>query len=220
MSRKRKPKKVEEGLLQRGWNALIQLKGLELPELPQGKRQLTQMSASTQSLVDSAIQHCGEQESVFRLQNPNPVSNIDYRAVGECVGRHVAEQLAAVESGNPGEHRTSNPLRAGRAGFEQGLKNLPQRLSPFLSRLLMQLQTIMSSETSSNARETLQMQLRRLISALSSRHSRLKTELSLQQQLIDSIERLERKLDNTYNSTRTITTNKIIYQYKIIHQFP
>jgi hypothetical protein len=36
VSRKRKPKGVDEGLLQRGWNALIQLKGLELPELPEG----------------------------------------------------------------------------------------------------------------------------------------------------------------------------------------
>ena len=40
MSRKRKPKELDEGLLQRGWNALIQLKGLELPELPEGKFQL------------------------------------------------------------------------------------------------------------------------------------------------------------------------------------
>jgi len=30
MSRKRKPKEVEAGLVQRGWNALVQLKGLEL----------------------------------------------------------------------------------------------------------------------------------------------------------------------------------------------
>ncbi len=66
MSRKRKPKEVDEGLLQRGWNALIQLKGLELPELPEGKPQLSETSVSAQSVVDSAIQHCGERESVFR----------------------------------------------------------------------------------------------------------------------------------------------------------
>ncbi len=66
VSRKRKPKEVDEGLLQRGWNALIQLKGLELPELPEGKPQLSKISASAQSVVDSAIQHCGERESVFR----------------------------------------------------------------------------------------------------------------------------------------------------------
>ena len=80
--------------------------------------------------------------------------------------------------------------------LSKGLKNLPQHLSPFLSHLLVQLQAIVSSETSSGAQETLQMQLRQLILALSSWNSRLKTELSLQQQLIDSIERLERKLDN------------------------
>jgi conjugative relaxase-like TrwC/TraI family protein len=39
VSRKRKPKEVDEGLLQRGWNALIQLKGLELPELPESATQ-------------------------------------------------------------------------------------------------------------------------------------------------------------------------------------
>ena len=66
MSRKRKPKEVDEGLLQRGWNALIQLKGLELPELPESKPQLSETSASAQSVVESAIQHCGERESVFR----------------------------------------------------------------------------------------------------------------------------------------------------------
>ena len=36
--------------------------------------------------------------------------------------------------------------------LNEGLKNLPQRLSPILSRLLVQLQAIMSSETSSDAR--------------------------------------------------------------------
>ena len=66
MSRKRKPKEVDEGLLQRGWNALIQLKGLELPELPEGKPPLSETSASAQSVLESAIQHCGERESVFR----------------------------------------------------------------------------------------------------------------------------------------------------------
>lgn len=66
VSRKRKPKEVDEGLLQRGWNALIQLKGLELPELPEGVAHLPDLSPSAQSAIDSAIQHCGERESVFR----------------------------------------------------------------------------------------------------------------------------------------------------------
>jgi conjugative relaxase-like TrwC/TraI family protein len=66
VSRKRKPKGVDEGLLQRGWNALIQLKGLELPELPEGVAHLPDLSPSAQSAIDSAIQHCGERESVFR----------------------------------------------------------------------------------------------------------------------------------------------------------
>jgi conjugative relaxase-like TrwC/TraI family protein len=66
VSRKRKPKEVDEGLLQRGWNALIQLKGLELPELPEGVAQLPDALPAAKSVIDAAIQHCGERESVFR----------------------------------------------------------------------------------------------------------------------------------------------------------
>ncbi|MBE9137035.1 relaxase domain-containing protein [Nodosilinea sp. LEGE 07088] len=66
VSRKRKPKEVDEGLLQRGWNALIQLKGLELPELPEGATQTVGDQPSVYSTIDAAIQHCGERESVFR----------------------------------------------------------------------------------------------------------------------------------------------------------
>ncbi|WP_035984368.1 MobF family relaxase [Leptolyngbya sp. KIOST-1] len=66
VSRKRKPKEVDEGLLQRGWNALIQLKGLELPELPEGSTPAIGDQPSATSVIDAAIQHCGERESVFR----------------------------------------------------------------------------------------------------------------------------------------------------------
>ncbi|MBE9108545.1 relaxase domain-containing protein [Nodosilinea sp. LEGE 07298] len=66
VSRKRKPKEVDEGLLQRGWDALIQLKGLELPELPEGVVRSPAALPSAQSVIDAAIQHCGERESVFR----------------------------------------------------------------------------------------------------------------------------------------------------------
>jgi hypothetical protein len=66
VSRKRKPKEVDEGLLQRGWNALIQLKGLELPDLPESTIQAISNQSSATSLIDAAIQHCGERESVFR----------------------------------------------------------------------------------------------------------------------------------------------------------
>jgi conjugative relaxase-like TrwC/TraI family protein len=66
VSRKRKPKEVDEGLLQRGWDALIQLKGLELPELPEGIAQQPEASPATTYIVDTAIKHCGERESVFR----------------------------------------------------------------------------------------------------------------------------------------------------------
>ncbi len=53
--RKRRPKKVDEGLLQRGWNALIQLKGLELPELPKGIAPLAESSSSATSIIDVRV---------------------------------------------------------------------------------------------------------------------------------------------------------------------
>ena len=66
VSRKRKPKELNEGVLQRGWRALIQLKGLALPDLPEAEPLFKQQSVSAPALIDSAIQHCGERESVFR----------------------------------------------------------------------------------------------------------------------------------------------------------
>jgi len=66
VSRKRKPKELDEGVLQRGWNALIQLKGLELPELPSDQSPYSQVASSAKDLLEPAIQHCGERESVFR----------------------------------------------------------------------------------------------------------------------------------------------------------
>ena len=66
-----------------------------------------------------------------------------------------------------------------------------------MGRLVAQLQRIVSDETSSDAQATLQEQLRLLIAALSSWNGQLKTELALQQQLIDSLERLEGRLDES-----------------------
>ncbi|NEQ44320.1 MAG: relaxase domain-containing protein [Leptolyngbya sp. SIOISBB] len=66
VSRKRKPKELDEGILQRGWQALIQLKGLALPDLPKAEPQSDRQSVSASTLIDSAIQHCSERESVFR----------------------------------------------------------------------------------------------------------------------------------------------------------
>ena len=61
----------------------------------------------------------------------------------------------------------------------------------------MQLQSIVTSENSSDARETLQEQLRQLIAALSSWNNQLKTELDLQQQLISSLKHLDNKIDGS-----------------------
>jgi hypothetical protein len=45
---------------------MIQLKELELPELPEGYIQAVDDQPSATSIIDTAIRHCGERESVFR----------------------------------------------------------------------------------------------------------------------------------------------------------
>ena len=124
---------------------------------------LAQASRAKENVSDYApsFEQVGEYEQ--QLQNPNPVSNIDYRAVGEHIGQRIAEQLAAVESGNPDEHRTRNPLGSGRAGFEQGFKELAAALESYLEPLARTIADIVASETSSDAREILQTQPRQLI---------------------------------------------------------
>jgi chromosome segregation ATPase len=84
--------------------------------------------------------------------------------------------------------------------LSEELATLPQYLSSSLSHFLVQLQTIVTSENSSDARETLQEQLRQLIAALSSWNNQLKTELDLQQQLMDSLKRLDDKIDGNERS--------------------
>jgi hypothetical protein len=54
----------------------------------------------------------------------------------------------------------------------------------------------MQNSASSSARESLQQQLQQLIKALSTWSSQLRQEVSLQQQLLDSMQQLEAKLDD------------------------
>ena len=84
-SRKRKPTPMQPEQLRQGWNALVQLEGVALPELPESRSK----SAEEQSIEPSAdfetsspvavtsgttvdfdtqlaIQHCSEREAVFR----------------------------------------------------------------------------------------------------------------------------------------------------------
>ena len=63
--------------------------------------------------------------------------------------------------------------------WSEDLTTLPQHLSSSLSHFLMQLQSIVTSENSSDALEILQEQLRLLIAALISWNNRLRTELDL-----------------------------------------
>ncbi len=65
-SRRSKPKAITHDKLVQGWNALVQLKGLQLPTLPRPNATSDQDVDSARVAVEMAIQHCGEREAVFR----------------------------------------------------------------------------------------------------------------------------------------------------------
>ncbi len=69
-SRQQKPKAMAPDRLLRGWNALVQLKGLELPPLPTfeeaNAQAIPQILGSAKSVVQTAIDHCSERETVFK----------------------------------------------------------------------------------------------------------------------------------------------------------
>jgi len=90
--------------------------------------------------------------------------------------------------------------------LSEDLATLPQHLSTSLSHFLVQLQSIVTSENSSDARETLQEQLRQLIAALSSWNNQLKTELDLQQQLMNSLKHLDDKIDGSKRQSSVETS--------------
>ena len=77
-TRKNKPKVTSTERLLKGWKAFVQLKGFELPELPEllgewvaiapaltGQLE-SQPTTSAKSNLKPAIQHCGERDAVFR----------------------------------------------------------------------------------------------------------------------------------------------------------
>ncbi|MEM1238639.1 MAG: MobF family relaxase [Cyanobacteria bacterium P01_H01_bin.26] len=77
-TRKNKPKVTSAERLLKGWKAFVQLKGFELPELPEFLEEgvaiaptLTRQLIHTQNIqaasnLRPAIQHCGERDAVFR----------------------------------------------------------------------------------------------------------------------------------------------------------
>jgi conjugative relaxase-like TrwC/TraI family protein len=74
-SRKAKPASMSREKLQRGWTAYLQLKGIELPNLPgyslnQSPAQLTLPfnlpSTTATQVIQSGIEHCSERDSIFR----------------------------------------------------------------------------------------------------------------------------------------------------------
>ena len=77
-TRKNKPKVTSAGRLLKGWKAFVQLKGFELPELPELMGEGVEIAPAPTDQLESqsitkaksnlrpAIQHCGERDAVFR----------------------------------------------------------------------------------------------------------------------------------------------------------
>ncbi|MEM6452219.1 MAG: MobF family relaxase [Cyanobacteria bacterium P01_D01_bin.105] len=63
-SRKQKPKPMQPEQLRQGWNALVKVEGMSLPEPPNPASQTLEVEKLAD--ITSAIQHCGERQSVFR----------------------------------------------------------------------------------------------------------------------------------------------------------
>lgn len=122
------------------------------------------------------------------------------KRIGERVGERICQNLQPIAQELIALRQQVTQLEQQTQQMHQTLQPLPQHLSSMLSHFLTQLQASLNSETSSSARETLHKQLQQLIAALSTWSNQLKTELTLQQQLIDSMQQLEQKLDNFSSS--------------------
>jgi chromosome segregation ATPase len=101
----------------------------------------------------------------------------------------------AIESDRELLKQQIDPLEQTIQLLNETLQPLPSTLMNLLSQFLRQLQTTLNSKNSSDARVTLQQQLKQLISALSAWSRQLKTEIDGQKRLIDSMQQLEEKLN-------------------------
>ncbi|MEL6814226.1 MAG: AAA family ATPase, partial [Cyanobacteria bacterium J06598_3] len=111
-SRKRKPTPMQPEQLRRGWNALAQVEGLALPELPtahSGWEKADQVEAITSDLeaastlfkalskpdIAPAIAHCSEREAVFRR------TALERFAFEHQLGQQSFDQLQEAIEANP-----------------------------------------------------------------------------------------------------------------------
>ncbi|MEO0397208.1 MAG: MobF family relaxase [Cyanobacteria bacterium P01_A01_bin.137] len=106
-TRKNKPKVTSAERLLKGWKAFVQLKGFELPELPEllGEEvaiapALTRQSKPTQnakavSNLRPAIQHCGERDAVFRQ------THLERFVFEHHLGEQSWEELEGAIATNP-----------------------------------------------------------------------------------------------------------------------
>ncbi|MEL7357885.1 MAG: MobF family relaxase [Cyanobacteria bacterium J06560_6] len=107
-SRKRKPTPMQPEQLRQGWNALAQVEGLALPELPTAQSgwekadqvEFTASEIKTESTlfkadIAPAIAHCSEREAVFRR------TALERFAFEHQLGQQSFDQLQAAIEGSP-----------------------------------------------------------------------------------------------------------------------
>ncbi|MFG6094999.1 MobF family relaxase [Leptothoe sp. ISB3NOV94-8A] len=95
-TRKNKPKVTSAERLLKGWKAFVQLKGLELPELPgEGIAIANQKIVKAKSNLRPAIQHCGERDAVFCQ------THLERFVFEHHLGEQSWEELESAISTNP-----------------------------------------------------------------------------------------------------------------------
>ena len=116
----------------------------------------------------------------------------------ECSDRDCFEPASAVDAARVESTAAGDRSTAARdTAVEQQLAALARSLDEHLEPLAEAIADHHAdSSASSSARESLQQQLQQLIKALSTWSSQLRQEVSLQQQLLDSMQQLEAKLDD------------------------
>ena len=95
-TRKKKPKVTSAERLLKGWQAFVQLKGFELPELPEeGVAISPAQSTRAACNLKPAIQHCGERDAVFRQ------THLERFVFEHHLGEQSWEDLEGAISTNP-----------------------------------------------------------------------------------------------------------------------
>ena len=104
-SRKRKARAIEPDKLVKGWNALVKLKGLELPPVPQGA--ITDLAAashkSVKAAVAAAIQQCGEtggfkQTQLEQFVLEHHIGSWSFDEIQQAIAEYLTDQTVQQDA--------------------------------------------------------------------------------------------------------------------------